>query len=71
MKTEDEIVYRKWIGLCQLSKTAPLTMNMVEKLVIKHKDETLGEFSRQEFSDKTVYEIMEELGIEAKEQIEY
>jgi len=70
MPDRNEERYRKWIGICQMTQTTPLTLlhtwdddNKRNCVKIKHREKVLLILTPDEFDKLTAIEIIEMMGV--------
>ena len=67
MNFKDEEVYRKWLGICQQTKTVPLIMRFVGNNVhISTADKPLLTISKRKFLKLTANKLIEKMGVPTK-----
>lgn len=64
-ETKSEMIYRKWLGICQQSDISPLRMTFADDshdVSISVKDKLLIKLTEEEFAEMTANEILQKIG---------
>ena len=64
---KEEKLYRKWIGICQMSSVTPLVMRIDgRKIYISVKDDVLLKISKRRFMRMSANKIVKKMGVPKK-----